>query len=487
MLQILKKTLRHSVIYGLGKLSGRLVGLILLPLYTKNISVADYGAYALIELFIQLMAITFTFGINSAMFRWMNINTDPKYRGSLIFTSLTIIAFISIALFSVGTLFRSNISFYLLGDITYINLIDYVFLIISIELIRNILFNIVRIYERSTLFSVVSVLSLTLNLTLNIYFIAFLNMGLKGILIASAASGGFTACFLLLFFIKEMHFSFNITSLKAMIKFGFPIIFSSIFGLVINMSDRYIIKLFLTLEDVGKYAFVYKIAATVNVFLIQSFLLAWPAIAWENIKKPNPEEFISKMATYFTFIAVWFALALSVTSKPLIFWISNNADYNEGYYLVPLIAVSFVFSGLYYILGFPLHFKKKTKHFIQISGFSAGLNLIINFSLVPYFGINVAAVTTLFSFVLMSILSYYYSKRYFNIRIELNRIFRILIVGLSLYFTAYFLTIYRADLALISAALSIILFPVILYKTSFFNLAESKSIKAFLKKFNPLI
>ena len=63
------------------------------------------------------------------------------------------------------------------------------------------------------------------------------------------------------------------------------------------MGDRYILKMFNSFEITGQYTLGYKFAGVINVFLIQSFQMAWPAIAWKKVKQPDAKRFFSKVTS----------------------------------------------------------------------------------------------------------------------------------------------------------------------------------------------
>ena len=97
MLKNLKKTVKHSFIISLGKIGSKLVGFILLPIYTKEIAVSDYGVLGLLELLelvgLQVLAV----GLHQALLRWLSLSKEETEKKSIVFT-------IFICLLAVGLL-----------------------------------------------------------------------------------------------------------------------------------------------------------------------------------------------------------------------------------------------------------------------------------------------------------------------------------------------------------------------------------------------
>ena len=80
MIERLKELLRHSAIYGLGSIVARVLGVLLLPLYTRYLSPSDYG---LIETLVALSAVLTALvaqGMKSAFFRFYFDSAEPERR-----------------------------------------------------------------------------------------------------------------------------------------------------------------------------------------------------------------------------------------------------------------------------------------------------------------------------------------------------------------------------------------------------------------------
>ena len=85
--QRLRELARHSAVYGLGSLVSRFIAVLLLPVYTRFLSPADYG---LIETLIALSAILTVLlaaGVKSAFFRFYFDEADDAGKRRVIRTS----------------------------------------------------------------------------------------------------------------------------------------------------------------------------------------------------------------------------------------------------------------------------------------------------------------------------------------------------------------------------------------------------------------
>ena len=86
MLENIKRSIKHTSIYSTGAIASKLIGIILLPLYTKHISLNDFGVYGLFEIVLQLLPIV-GLGLPSALQRWLGLKEFNSKRGKILFTN----------------------------------------------------------------------------------------------------------------------------------------------------------------------------------------------------------------------------------------------------------------------------------------------------------------------------------------------------------------------------------------------------------------
>src|SRR2546425_6669242 len=83
----LKRLARHSLVYGLGGLVSRILAVLLLPLYTRYLSKADYGAIETLIALTTVLVIVLRAGISSAFFRFYFDAKDEEGRTLVVRTS----------------------------------------------------------------------------------------------------------------------------------------------------------------------------------------------------------------------------------------------------------------------------------------------------------------------------------------------------------------------------------------------------------------
>ena len=482
MFNQIKSTFRQTIIYSLGNLSSKVIGFILLPLYTDYLSINEYGILAILEATSQILIGIFGFNLTTSMMRWCASEKSFKTQKEIISSTLFSVILIA-GLFSLGSLpYSREISELIFSSFNFENYIKILLLSVSFGIIANVPLEVIRFREKAGLYVFITITKFVLIVLLNIYFIVYEKMGVEGIILSQLIGFIYVIVFSLPFLLKNLTFSFQTKIIGEMFRFGFPLVFSTSALLTLSLGDRYIIKYFMDEASVGIYSLGHKVASVINVFILQSFQVGYLPIAYKKINDADAPRYFSKIATYLIFVLVLFALTLSLLSKEVIQLFSLNSDYWIAYTVVPLVSLAFVFKGMQYVFSLPFHFVKKTSYIAYIVTFTAILNIVLNIILVPLYGYLMAAVVMVGSYLVMALLYFFTAKKYYTIPFELNKIIILLVVGVVLYSPTYFLD--EVDL-LVRIPIKIILilfFPFLLYLFKFYEPVELERIRSIIYK-----
>ncbi|MFO8129188.1 MAG: oligosaccharide flippase family protein [Bacteroidales bacterium] len=472
MLDRLRNTVKHTTIYGFGKLGTKIIGLILLPLYTDYLTPDEYGMLSLLEATSQIMIGVLGFRLSMAMMRWLATEKDENRKKTI--TSTTYIStFASVVLLCLILIpLKKELSLLYFNDGKFSRYFLILIVSAGIDILNHITFDLIRLAERSLLFISIMAVKFISILGFNIYFIVALEMGVEGIIL-SMLIGNLLMLFISIpFILRRMNFVFDFRTFGEMFRFGFPLIFSTVSVLILSFGDRFILKYITGLSDVGIYALGYKIAGVINLLVLQSFQMGFVPVAYKMFDKPDAKRFFSRMLTYFTFVLMFSVLGISFYSREVIEWFARKPEYWYAYHIVPFIAFAFLIKGWQLVVVLGLHKVKKTTVIAVSVMVAAILNIALNFLLIPWIGIFGAATASIISTLAGMVLVFHYAQKYFPVRYEYNRIAKILLTGVMLL--AVYYSINNLDLILRLALKTLLLasFPFILYMLRFYDPLE---------------
>lgn len=475
MISILKKKfVGDALIYSLNPIVSKVLTFILIPLYTAYLTPADYGNLQYIMLFGAFLRGISQMGLNSAFWKFRSRDEVNKKEIAL------------------------NLTLNQLG-IGVLLLIVYLLLVISISELNTILLFIAIYYfalvvktfsENVMLFAranfeakkylKISIIQTLLVFALNIVFVKYMAFNFQGIVYSYLISFAMVA----LLFYRSLHRSFegnyNWTVSKEMIAYGFPIMIGNIGLMILSLSDRWFIKYFNTDDELGLYAYGYKFADLILVFIVQLFNLAFVPIAWKLQKSAESKAIFSAIRNviYLLFpLLSFFAIALILILANVM---TSNKDFMDGLNIVAIIAFSHVFYGFYLFHSLGLQFVSKTRILLICNGSAVILNLVLNFLLIPNYGALGASIATFVSYLIMLIVTMIYSQKYSPLTLQpVRTILHFVVVSAAVLGLSYTYFVYEDDFwmkSLWSFLLAIIMIFVLMI-TSGFNRETIKTIK----------
>ncbi|MDN5353874.1 MAG: hypothetical protein PWQ09_630 [Candidatus Cloacimonadota bacterium] len=482
MLDRIKTTAKHSIIYSFGNLLTKIIGLILLPLYTSHLSTSDYGMLGILEVTAQFLIIVLGLNIYQAMMRWYAETQSELERKSLVFTSFASLFVLAGIILSLLSLFQKQAAILFFDNSSFSIYFAYLFIWVFLEILNTIPLSLLRLKEKSFLYIGFISFKFVVVLSLNVYFIAYRNMGIKGIILSQLLGSLILFIMNLPILLNNFKLKFRFQLLKQMFAFSFPLIFSSISVMLLAMGDRFIIKYFLDYSEVGIYSLAYKIAGVINVFIINSFSLSFLPIAYKAFNTEGAREFYKKVFKYFSFILIFSALALSLFAKEILQIFARNPAYWEAANLAPLLTLAFVFKGTQYILGLGFHYIKKTKYNAYIVMSGVVLNFGFNFLLIPVIGIWGAAVATIISGLYITVVYYFKSKKYYDVGYKFGKVLEALTLAVIIYLLSLFIPNIALGWTILGKLILLSMFPLILLTIGFYDKQELVFIKKIIKK-----
>jgi O-antigen/teichoic acid export membrane protein len=453
-----------------------LSNLILLPILTKNLAIADYGAWALIIVTTSLLPVLATLGLPSAMTRFLAAATDKRDIRNAFYSMGFIVLLTSSIISGLLFLFAPQIAASLFQN-------NYT---IALLLIPNVLIACLAAYliqyfvtfQQIKRYSVLNFFNAYLNTALVAYFIIS-GHGLEGAVIALLIQQ--LVVFAVMMYLIVAQIGFAIPTFKHArqhLAYGLPLVPGALSSWIVNSSDRCLIALFLGAAAVGYYSPGYSLGGTLSIVAAPLATLLPPVLSkhYDDNNIEDVRTILTYSLKYYTGIALPCVFALSVLSKPLLLVLTTPQIAANGYLVTPFVAAGTALLGAYAVLVMIIALKKKTAVAGTIWILSAALNFGLNLVLIPYLGLVAAALTTFLAFLLAFVLTTLYSFRHF--KFDVNKGFIVKSVcGSSIM--ALFLLLWNPSgplSILLSLALAAVIYLTILLALRGFTIQEIKLI-----------
>jgi O-antigen/teichoic acid export membrane protein len=431
----LKNLAGQTIWYGLSNVAAKLLNFLLTPLLTYLMHTprgqADYGDFSVLYSAISFANIVFTYGMETAYFRFAAKETDKDQLFQTTFGSLLVsTVLLSIILY----FFRVPLSD-LLGVAGHPEYITISLSIIAADTLAAIPFARLRQAGRPRRYAMMRILGIIVTVTLTVVFIAFSPQWVAKhpgsayslwykqytrpalILIANAA-GSIATLLLLWREWSDFKFHFNTPLWRRIISYSAPFIIIGLGGMVNETLDRIMLRNLLPVDamaakrEVGIYAANYRIAIFITLF-IQAFRMAAEPFFFNQSTDKNAPKTYARVMKWFV-ITLCFAFLFTALFLDVWKYIVP-VEYRRGLGVVPILLYANLALGIYYNLAVWYKITDRLYWGIGITLIGAALTLSINYFFIPRYGMYACAWATAICYVTMMVLSYIAGQKYFPV------------------------------------------------------------------------
>jgi O-antigen/teichoic acid export membrane protein len=395
----IKRLAKHSAIYGLGGIVSRVIALFLLPLYTRYLTPADYGA---IETLLALAAVLVTvlrLGISSAFFRFYFDATDDGGRTTVVRTSFWFTMASATVGLAAGLLLAGPISQLLFDSDHRTGLVRAAFVGLWAQMNYEQLTSLFRVEERSVHFVLATLANLLITVAATVVLVVGLDQGALGVVVGNFTGTLTVYAVLLLYRRYQLGLEFSRPLLREMNRFGIPLVPSALALWATNFSDRLFLVKLTDVREVGVYSIGVRIASAL-VLLLTAFRTAWPAFAYSIQDDGEARRTYGFVLTYLIFLASWLALTLGLLSPWLVRLLTTPEFYSASRVVAPLAFAGVAFAG-YIVMAIGVGRARRTQFNWVVTGAGAAVNVALNLILIPPYGMMGAAVAMVAAFTTM--------------------------------------------------------------------------------------
>jgi len=417
---------RHSSIYLLAKIIPGLIALAALSLYTHLLSPAEYGIYTLITSAAALF--------HSIVYNWINAGTmrfwaNKKYN-YITFTSTLFSTYIkiSLALFVVTILIIVINAW--VGNLETKWIIATYFLLLAVAAYTTTQ-NIYTVELKPDYFAYMGISYSVLSLIFGGLF-AYIGLSSTGV-VAGVTLGTIIP---VIFVFKEIWLPYKKTEIsqeltKKIMVYGLPFASIALLEEVTKVSDRFMLSWLQGPSQAGLYTVGYDLSGYSILMIMTAINLAsYPVIIklLETEGKKAAMDYFREYSILLIGISIPAVVGLNLIGGDLVYLLIDKEFQDSVILLLPWITLAVLTMGLqasYFDIAFQLSHRLDVV--VKITIVVAIVNFILNYWLIPIMGINGAAIATLSSFALGSLLSAIIGRRYFTLPYPIKDFVKILV------------------------------------------------------------
>lgn len=390
--------LRDGVIYTVPTILSRGLGVLLVPLYTRVLSVEDYGSLDLLTTFGALVALTIPLEISQGVARFYAAEGDLNRRRQFASTALwfTVSAFSAFVVISVA--FEATLAPLVIGRDGFETIYKLGILSVWLGGINYLLQNQFRWELRSRNYATSSVLSLFATAGLSVFLGYWLELGLLGLLVGINAGSFVGIVYGLGNLRSTFRVEFSVDRLREMLSYSAPLVPSGVFVFLTIYVDRLMISHFLSVTEVGLYGIGFRVASIATLAVV-GFQGALTPLVFKHYQEPSTPAKLARIFRLFVASALLMVAGIALSAETIV-TVLTTPDFYGGASVATFLLPALFLSQMY-IFAPGIAIAKKTHFILAINFVGALIHFALNWLLIPVFGIEGASVARLLGYLLM--------------------------------------------------------------------------------------
>ncbi len=460
--------------YGVSSIAARFINYLLTPYLTFKFTEAQYGEMSIVYAFIPFMNVVFTYGMETAFFRFANKHDKEKVFST---TSLSLIG---------STLLLSLVLVLLQGPLSGLLQVtahpEYITLsaaIIAMDALCTIPFARLRQEGRPVKFALVKVGGIVMNI-ISIYFFLSIwpdlvaanpahwttqyfnpDWAVGYVLLANLIQNGLT---LLLLSREFFGFKWQLDASlwKEMMRYGLPLVIAGFAGMINETFDRIMLGWWAPVQgeeaakaEVGIYSACYKLSILITL-AVQAFRMGAEPFFFKQAQEEHAPRVYARVMKFFVITLCFMFLAVALYMDIWKLFIRNPRMWT-GLKVVPILLFANMFLGIYYNLSVWYKLGNKTLAGAYLTLLGAAITLIINWLFIPYYSYMACAWATFACYGSMMVASYVWGQKEYRVPYATKKLVAYMVI-VTLIFFMHKGAIYLYDTKWFSLSMATLLF-----------------------------
>jgi O-antigen/teichoic acid export membrane protein len=467
----LRRLATTGAAYTASSVISKLIAVALLPLYTRYLTPADYGAAEVLITGVIAASIVIRLGIIEALLRfYYQAGEEPAQVVKTAFASLLWTTTIGLL---VALPLAEPISRLLL-DHSDPALMRIAIFGLWVFTMFEFLTTLYRIDERAKAYFAFTVANVLITIPVTVWLVVGQDKGASGLLWGQYGTG---AVFLAGLVISQRHRLAVIPDFaiwRRMLRWGLPTMPAELSLYSLNFIDRVLIVRLVGLGDAGLYSLSVKFAQAVNV-LVKGFQLAWPPLAYSITDDDEARRAYAVIVTWFVSVTTFVVAGMWLLSR----WIVRALaapEFFDSYKTIGLVSTGVMLYALYLVLVIILGRTGRTEFNFPATGAGTVVNIGLNLVLLPSMGIVGAGVSLVASYAVVLVLMYVFTQRLFRVPYEWLRLGQATGLAAALVLAGELLFPTSGLGGLAGRTALWLAYPLVLWATGFLNEEERQAV-----------
>jgi O-antigen/teichoic acid export membrane protein len=400
------------------------VSFLMLPLYTRYLTPADYGVIELIELSLDIFSIVAGARLIGGMFPFYQKAQTDDARATVVSTALitifTAYAIVGIILFIAAPLV-SNLA---LGSTRYTGIVRIAAGSLTTYAMVFGPSAFLRLHKRFKNVVMMSLGRLTVQVTCNALLLTVWHLGARTMFISTLIANVVTGCVMVFIVFREVGVRFSPRVAAGLYRYGMPLMLMQGATFILTFGDRPFLRLATDLASVGRYTVAYQFAFLLATFGQTPFDLVWEPHRFEVAKRHDRDVLYARMFVYLNVALLTGAVALSLFVASILRLVTTPPFFAAAD-VVPILLIAIIMQAWSQSQDIGILVRERTAYVAAANWIAAGVALLAYWVLIPRYAGYGAATATVIAYVVRYVCTYTFSQRLWPVRYNWRPVYRL--------------------------------------------------------------
>lgn len=407
----------NTLLFAFSAIISTVVSIVMLPLYTRYLTPADYGAIELVELSLDILTIVAGSRLLGGVFRFYYKATTDAERRAVISTGVWTVCTGYAIVGALGFIAAPLLARFVLGGTQYTTLVRLGALSAATLAPTFVPTPYFRAEGRYRLIVASQIGRLAIQVALNVVFLVVARQGAKSMFLSTIVANVCVGSLLLFLALREVGLGYSSRVATELYRFGLPLVASQVSTFVLTFGDRYFLRRAVTLTVVGLYALSYRFAFSMASLAEQPFEMVWGPKRYEVAKRADRDTIYARMFVYQNILVLTLGVGMAVFARSALQLLTTR-PYWAAADVVPVLLAAMVLQAWSSSQNLGIFIVERTKWVAAANWLGAGAVIVAYALLIPRYGAWGAAIATLVGYAVRYLATYIKAQELWPIRYQ---------------------------------------------------------------------
>lgn len=418
---------KNTAFVFVGNISSKLISLILLPFYTRWLSVSEYGLTDILNVYVSLIIGIVSCCIGEALFIFPK-DADDKRKKQYFSTGVLFLCGMMLITAIVFGIFEFIGSKRIIHN-SFVENIWIVYGMTTCMLLQQTVQQFTRSLDKMLVYSITGIVVTAATALFSFIFIP--RYGVYGYVAAINLAYFCGAVYSFIFsgaYRYLCFYCFSKEKCHEMLKYSIPLIPNGIMWWLVGAFNRPVMETSVGLEGIGLFAVANKFPGILTM-VFSVFCVSWQISVLEEYGKEGFQAFYNRVFRIIFFCLFLLFTIVVVCCRELVMLLTTQ-DYYDAWKYIPLLLLGAILSAMSGLGGTVFSAVRQSKYFFYSSIWGAVTAIVANVILIPHYGVWGAALSVVLSFLAMAVCRIVYAWKY--VKVEQLKKYILMLVGATI-------------------------------------------------------